>query len=118
MLSITLMFFILQNKQDICNIHIASGRAAHGATWRASRRTGLLAGRSKDMFIRGQHYVYPGLYEPVIADCPALPRQIAWRARRRDDRPGARGSCPVTATTRGRPATRPARTSSIRRCFA
>lgn len=32
----------------------------------------VLAGRSKDMFIRGTTNVYPGLYEPVIAQLPGL----------------------------------------------
>ncbi|CAN5608682.1 class I adenylate-forming enzyme family protein [soil metagenome] len=32
----------------------------------------VLAGRSKDMFIRGTTNVYPGLYEPVIAGIPGV----------------------------------------------
>ena len=32
----------------------------------------VLAGRSKDMFIRGSTNVYPGLYEPVIAGLPGI----------------------------------------------
>jgi acyl-CoA synthetase (AMP-forming)/AMP-acid ligase II len=32
----------------------------------------VLAGRSKDMFIRGTTNVYPGLYEPVIAGLPGV----------------------------------------------
>jgi acyl-CoA synthetase (AMP-forming)/AMP-acid ligase II len=32
----------------------------------------ILAGRSKDMFIRGTTNVYPGLYEPVIAGLPGV----------------------------------------------
>ena len=36
----------------------------------------ILAGRSKDMFIRGITNVYPGLYEPVIAGLPQV-RDVA-----------------------------------------
>lgn len=32
----------------------------------------ILAGRSKDMFIRGTTNVYPGLYEPIIASLPGV----------------------------------------------
>lgn len=32
----------------------------------------VLAGRAKDMFIRGTTNVYPGLYEPVIASLPGV----------------------------------------------
>lgn len=32
----------------------------------------VLAGRSKDMFIRGTTNIYPGLYEPVIAGLPGV----------------------------------------------
>jgi len=32
----------------------------------------VLAGRSKDMFIRGTTNVYPGLYEPIIAGLPGV----------------------------------------------
>jgi acyl-CoA synthetase (AMP-forming)/AMP-acid ligase II len=32
----------------------------------------VLAGRSKDMFIRGTTNVYPGLYEPIIASLPGV----------------------------------------------
>ncbi|NEM90732.1 class I adenylate-forming enzyme family protein [Galbitalea soli] len=32
----------------------------------------VLAGRSKDMFIRGETNVYPGLYEPIIAGLPGV----------------------------------------------
>lgn len=32
----------------------------------------VLAGRAKDMFIRGSTNVYPGLYEPVIAGIPGV----------------------------------------------
>jgi len=32
----------------------------------------ILSGRSKDMFIRGETNVYPGLYEPVIASLPGV----------------------------------------------
>lgn len=32
----------------------------------------VLAGRAKDMFIRGSTNVYPGLYEPVIAGLPGV----------------------------------------------
>jgi acyl-CoA synthetase (AMP-forming)/AMP-acid ligase II len=39
---------------------------------RLDGHTLVLAGRSKDMFIRGSTNVYPGLYEPVIAGLPGI----------------------------------------------
>lgn len=36
----------------------------------------ILAGRSKDMFIRGTTNLYPGLYEPIIAALPGV-REVA-----------------------------------------
>ncbi|MGK2938724.1 MAG: AMP-binding protein, partial [Solirubrobacteraceae bacterium] len=47
-------------------------RLATGDLARLDGRRLVLAGRAKDMFIRGTTNVYPGLYEPVIAGLPGV----------------------------------------------
>jgi acyl-CoA synthetase (AMP-forming)/AMP-acid ligase II len=47
-------------------------RLATGDLARLEGRRLVLAGRAKDMFIRGTTNVYPGLYEPIIASLPGV----------------------------------------------